>query len=221
MAMIAVSYLPSYHLIIPEGFLVFIGGHLKCDDPEAIVSYLLQLTFHPFANGLFELVPDVNYYHLLPSLFEVLEFWLLFSIMAAVFQAKAKYSFLQLLLPCCVKPTIAAVLTRKRKVRVMKSEHLCLSPLVLKPKLDLLRLKPQIPTQLTLLVIIWIILILDFIEKPHPKLETLIVFSVGLWSCRSDQKKTRQTGLIFFPFLMLLLLLPFCLHFCPGAHGTY
>ncbi|KAG5523948.1 hypothetical protein RHGRI_030823 [Rhododendron griersonianum] len=37
----------------------------------------------------------------------------------------------------------------------------------------------------------------------------------------SDQKKTPQTGLIFFPFLMLLLLLPFCLHFCPCAHGTY
>ncbi|KAG5528952.1 hypothetical protein RHGRI_029569 [Rhododendron griersonianum] len=35
----------------------------------------------------------------------------------------------------------------------------------------------------------WILL-----KKPHPKLETLIVFSVGLWSCRSDQKKTPQTG---------------------------
>ncbi|KAG5523960.1 hypothetical protein RHGRI_030833 [Rhododendron griersonianum] len=31
-----VSYLPSYHLIIPEVFLVFIGGHLQCDVPIEI-----------------------------------------------------------------------------------------------------------------------------------------------------------------------------------------
>ncbi|KAI8572135.1 hypothetical protein RHMOL_Rhmol01G0175200 [Rhododendron molle] len=36
MAVIVVSYLPSYHLIIPEVFLVFIGGHLLCHVPREI-----------------------------------------------------------------------------------------------------------------------------------------------------------------------------------------
>lgn len=60
------------------------------------------------------------------------------------------------------KPNLPLNLIKKKLL------HLCLSTLVLKPKLDLAGLKPQFPAQLTPLGFIWMGAVL---EKPsfHPK----------------------------------------------------